>query len=279
MVAAQDLAPAWMPPALINAWFREYLELGGSSVADSAVNASERIRNDAEYRKLYDSYFPGNRREDGSLRHLENRYSTLVDSYRNALEGVGVNPNLFEDKLAGLIEGDVDESEFTTRVESMYERVLESSTDIRDFYSANYGLDLTEEAIIASFLDPDVGNAVLNRQIAISEIGGEAAVRGFDVDLGYAEELEQAGVGREQAQALFGRAGLDVETLNVLARRHADPDDTFDLEEFTRAEVFDDPVQRRRMRRLIAQERSSFAGAGSLAEDRSTGGVTGLRER
>jgi hypothetical protein len=279
MVAAQDLAPAWMPAALIDAWFNEYLELGGSSVATSATNASERIRNDAEYRNLYDSYFPGNRREDGSLRHLESRYSNLMDSYRNALQGVNVNPDLFEDKLAGLIAGDVDESEFTTRVESMYERVLESSTDIRDYYATNYGLDLTQEAIIASFLDPDVGNAVLNRQIAVSEIGGEAAIRGFDVDLGYAEELEATGMRREQAQALFGRAGLDVETLNVLARRHADPDDTFDLEEFTRAEVFDDPTQRRRMRRLIAQERSSFTGAGSLAEDRRTGGITGLRER
>jgi hypothetical protein len=279
MVAIEDLAPAWMPPTIAQYWLTEYTLAGAGSVPGAGQVATEMVRRDPKYRDVYDAYFPGNRREDGSLRLTEERYYNRKDSYRNALMGVNVNPDLFEDQMAGLIAGDVDESEFTTRVESMYERVLESSTDIRDFYAANYGLDLTQEAIVASFLDPDVGNAVLNRQIAVSEIGGEAAIRGFDVDIGYAEELEQTGMRREQAQALFGRAGLDVETLNVLARRHADPDDTFDLEEFTRAEVFDDPIQRRRMRRLVAQERSSFTGAGSLAEDRRTGGITGLRER
>jgi hypothetical protein len=267
-----------MPYQLMKAWHNEYVALGGASTPGSATVAADIIREDPQYRDVYDKFFPGNRREDGSLRLTERDYRTTTDSYRNALMGVNVNPDVFEDKFAGLIEGDVDEGEFTTRVESMYERVLESSTDIRDYYAANYGLDLTQEAIVASFLDPDVGNRVLNKQIAISEIGGEAAVRGFDVDLGYAEELEKTGMRREQAQALFGRAGLDVEVLNVLARRHADPDDTFDLEEFTRAEIFDDPTQRRRMRRLVAQERASFTGAGSIREER-TGGVTGLRER
>jgi hypothetical protein len=279
MVTIAELAPSWLPPFLAQAWLNEYTRMGGASVPGSGQAAVEYIQApDSKYRSAYDTYFPGNRREDGSLRLEEVDYFNRIDSYRNALMGVNVNPEVFEDKMAGLIEGDVGEAEFTTRVESMYERVLESSTDIRDYYAANYGLDLTQEAIVASFLDPDVGNAVLNRQIAISEIGGEAAIRGFDVDIGYAEELEATGMRREQAQALFGRAGLDVETLNVLARRHADPDDTFDLEEFTQAEVFDDPTQRRRMRRLVAQERSSFTGAGSIREER-TGGVTGLRER
>jgi hypothetical protein len=71
-----------------------------------------------------------------------------------------------------------------------------------------------------------------------------------------------------------------VPALNVLTRRHADPDDTFDLEEFVAADLFEDPTQRRRMRRLVNQERASFTGGrpGTLST-LQTGGVTGLRAR
>lgn len=276
MVAIQDLAPPWMPAELIDAWHFEYLQLGGASIPGSATNAAEVIRSDTKYRATYDSYFPGNRRDDGSLRLSEQDYRSRTDSYENALIGVDVNPDLFRDKFAGLISGDVAEAEFTSRVESMYDRVISSSGGIRDFYAANYGVDLTDNAIVASFLDPDVGNAILDKRIAVSEIGGEAAMRKFNIDLNFATELEQAGVTRTQSQDLFGQAAAEVPVFQMLAARHADPDDTFDLNEFTQAAIFDDPTQRRRMRRLVAQERATFSSQrGALAQDRA-GQVTGL---
>lgn len=269
-----------MPPALVDAWFNEYTDLGGSGTPGSSVAAAEMIRNDTKYRNLYDSYFPGNRREDGSLRLDEADYYNRTESYRNALTGVNVNPEIFEDKFAGLIEGNVGEGEFVQRVESMYERVIESSPEIRNYYAQNYSIDMTDSAIVASFLDPDVGNKILDKQIAISEIGGEAEMRKFNVDLGFAQNLQRAGVSRDQAQNLFGQAAMDVPVLDVLAARHRDVDDDFDLNEFTQAAIFDDPTQRRRMRRLMAQERSSFAqGTGRYKEDRATGGISGLTER
>jgi hypothetical protein len=274
MASVAELAPAWMPPELIDAWYSEYLELGGASVSGSAANASEIIRSDPKYRKLYDQFFPGNRREDGSLRLSERDYRARTEGYGNALLGVNVNPELFESKFAALIEGDVGEGEFVRRIESMYERVIDAAPGIRDFYAANYALDMTDSAIIASFLDPDVGNSILDRSIAISEIGGEASMRRFDIDVGFAEELMRGGVTQTQAQDLFGQAATDLPVLNILARRHADVDDDFDLNEFTQAAVFDDPVQRRRMRRLVAQERATFSGSG-FGQDRS-GAVAGL---
>ena len=168
MVSIEELAPAWMPPAIARAWLTEYTLAGGGSVPGSSQAAVEMVRNDTKYRNLYDSYFPGNRRNDGSLRLDEGDYFNRVESYRNALTGVNVNPNIFEDKFAGLIEGDVGEGEFVQRVESMYERVIESSPEIRDYYAQNYALDMTDSAIVASFLDPDVGNKILDKQIAIN---------------------------------------------------------------------------------------------------------------
>jgi hypothetical protein len=281
MVTIAELAPSWLPPFLAQAWLNEYTRMGAASVPGSGEAAMEYIRAEgSKYQSQYDRYFPGNRREDGSLRHTEAEYSNRVEGFRNSLMGVNVNPDLFEEKFAGLIEGDVGEGEFVNRVESMYERVIEASPGIRDFYATNYGIDMTDSAIVASFLDPDVGNAVLDKRIAISEIGGEAAARTFDLDVDFATRLEKAGVTRIQAQDLFGQAALDVPVLNVLAQRHADPDDDFDLNEFTQAAIFDDPTQRRRMRRLVAQERATFTGGRDVfAEDRQTGGAIGLRER
>ena len=275
MASVEELAPSWLPPALVDAWYQEYLELGGASVSGSGRNATEIIRSDPRYRSLYDHFFPGNRRDDGSLRLDERDYKARVEGYENALLGVNVNPELFADRFAALIEGGVGEGEFVGRIESMYERVIDAAPDIRNFYAANYALDMTDEAIIASFLDPDIGNSILTGQIAISEIGGEAAMRKFNIDLDFAQRLERGGVTRTQAQDLFGQAALDVPVLNVLAARHADVDDTFDLNEFTQAAIFDDPTQRRRMRRLVAQERSTFSKQASFARNRQ-GEVTGL---
>jgi hypothetical protein len=279
MVSIEELAPAWMPPTIAQYWLTEYTLAGGASVPGSSKVAVEMVRNDPKYRNTYDAYFPGNRRDDGSLRHIEADYYNRIESFRNTLTGVDVNPDVFEDKFAGLIEGDVTEAEFVQRVESMYERVIESSPAIRDYYAANFAIDMSDAAIVASFLDPDVGNAILNKEIAISEIGGEAEMRRFNIDVEFATSLEKQGITRTQAQSLFGQAASDVPVMNVLAARHADPDDDFDLYEFTRAAVFDDPIQRRRMRRLVAQERATFTGGDVFQEDRQTGGAIGLRER
>jgi hypothetical protein len=65
----------------------------------------------------------------------------------------------------------------------------------------------------------------------------------------------------------------------VLANRHFDPDDDFDIFEFTAASLFNDPVQRRRMARLIAQEQAQFGSTGGFARDRGTGGLAGLEVR
>ena len=264
------LLPPWMQRTqLESVWRDAYIETGDASLAMEAVRRSTE----------YDQYFAGNRRDDGSLRYDENTYLAIIESYEDELLAVNVNPDLYRQRFPDLIAGLVSPSEFTTRVESMYEKVIESAPEIRDFYAANYGLDMTDSAIVASFLDPDIGQAVLDKRIAISEIGGEAATRGFDVTAMYAESLERSDMTRREAAGFFGEAATMVPALSVLAARHADPDDDFDLAEFTQASIFDDPEQRKRMRRLIAQESSTFTGGAQLEYKRGqSGGVTGLAQ-
>jgi len=118
---------------------------------------------------------------------------------------------------------------------------------------------------MASFMDSDVSDSILNKEITMAEIGGEAASRGFSVVADMADMLFEAGVDdRSEAQQLFASAEAVLPVLNVLASRHADPDDDFDLQEFVSAQVLRDPGQMQRMKRLLAKERSSFVTAGGL---------------
>ncbi len=265
--------PSWLRdnPALADVWLDEYVDSG------NARFALEAVRRDPNY----DELFPGNRRDDGSIRYSEDVYLGRIESYADALLSVNLNPDLFSSYMPGLIEGLVSPAEFASRVNSMYDRVLESTEEIRNYYAKEFAFDMSTEAIVASFMHPDIGAAFLNRQISISEVGGSASARNFTIGADIAEEMVNYGVDTlGEAQSFFAQAESVIPTMSVLAARHADPDDDFDLAEFTNATLFGDPEQRRRMRRLSAQERASFGADRGLTITRSQGGsLTGLTER
>lgn len=223
----------------------------------------------------YERYFPGNRREDGTLRYDEAAYFVYTERARIAVSSIGVNPDVFGDQIVAALAGDVSIGDLERRIDAVYESVIDRAPEVRAYYANAFGIELSDAAIVASVLDPDVGNAVLEGRLTTAEIGGEAALRGFGINLQVAESLRQRGVTGESAGELFSQAAESVPVLEVLARRHNDPNDEFNLDTFLQASVFDDPVERRRMRRLVAQERASFTG-GSVARDRESGAMTGL---
>ena len=265
--------PTWLADNPLRfVWLETYVETGDAALALEAVRRDDR----------YDTYFAGNRRDDGSLIYDENTYMSIIDSFSDALLSVNINPDRFEHLYPDLIQGYVSPNEFTTRVEVMYERVLQAAPQIRDYYRDNFGIEMTRAGIIASFLDPDIGQAVLDRRITMAEIGGEASRRGFNVNTFFANQLIQRGLGSDQASAFFATAATDIPILQVLAQRHGDPDDDFDLYDFTAVTLEQDPTMRRTVRRYLEQERAGFTqGQAGLtfARDQETGGVTGLGTR
>ena len=216
--------------------------------------------------------------EDGRPRYTENQYATTVAEYDDVFRSVGLNPALFKERYGELIRGEVMPDELEAyRIRPMYERIVEGSEAIRRYYSDRYGVEMNTQALLASAIDPEVGNKILNQQISLAEIGGEAAESGFDITPELVQRLYESGeVDRDRADKLFETAESFIPTLNVLTRRHADPDDEFDLEEFVNADIFADPNQRRRMRRLVAQEQALFSGSPALARSRTTGALSGL---
>jgi hypothetical protein len=264
--------PLWVrgKSELEQAWIDAYVETGDVMLAREAVRADA----------AYSTYYAGNQRDDGTVRITEEQYASVVEGYKATLLSVGLNPGLFADNFATLIENDVDVSEFTDRVESVRAGIIDRAPAVIDYYAQNYGIEMSIEGVYASLLDPTVGEGIVSQKIAISPIGAAAAEHGFDIGLTAADELFNQDIDIYTARRFFGQAETMLPVLQTLADRHNDPDDTFDLAEFTQAEIMQDPAQRRRMRRLLAQESSTFtSSAGLSVAQNQAGGSSGLAER
>ncbi|MEN8233781.1 MAG: hypothetical protein ABFR89_02520 [Actinomycetota bacterium] len=247
-----------------------YYEVWADSEDEAAAWAT--VRADARY----ETWFPGNLTDEGEVRYSEDRYSGVRQSYDDVLSSIGVNPALFQDQITGLMQGEVMDDEFATRVGEVYDRIVSASDSIKQYYATEYGIEgLTTEALIAGALDSSIGSDVLSGQLSIAEVGGEAAESGFSLSIGRVDELVEGGMTRGKANDLFQEAETLIPILDVLAKRHHDPDDDFDIEEFIAADFFKDPAQNLRMRRMMSQERSLFGARSTAARDR-TGAMTGL---
>ena len=263
---------AWLPPAALQLFIEAWPVSGNAAVAWAAVRDDDR----------YEQWFPGNMTEDGRPRYSEDVYATVTASYDDVFRALGLTDQgmaAMKTHYGELIQGDVSPRELEeNRVTPMYERVIIGSEAIRAWYSTEYDIQLTTQDLLVAALDPSLGNQILSQQISFAEIGGEAAESGYDISLDLIDRLYRSKeVDRDVADRLFEGAARVVPVLNVLANRHADPDDEFDLESFVDAEIFQNPAERRRMRRLVAQEQSQFANTtASLRRDQRTGGVGGV---
>lgn len=253
----------WLPPEVITAYNDSY-EAGD-------INPWAAVRADTRY----ETWFPGNMTDSGSPRYGEGEYAGIRESYRDVLRSINVtNIPQFEEKFTELMQGEVSPDEFNARVEEVYERVVSASDAIKEAFVAANGFPITLEGILASALDPSIGDDILSQKISMAEITGAGTESGFQLADKRVAELQAFGVTLEQARSVYQQAESTLPVLDILAARHADPDDDFDLFEFEQAEIFNDPFQNRRMRRLISQERSTFSQGASVRSTR--GELTGL---
>lgn len=98
---------------------------------------------------------------------------------------------------------------------------------------------------------------------------------GYDLDFDLVNRLVTEDMTKAQAAQTFGNAKQIIPIMDVLAKRHNDPDDDFDVEEFLASEFFKDPEENYRMRRLMSAERSMF-GRGASIRQSQAGALTGL---
>ena len=243
----------------------------------NAANAIAEVRLTDEYK----TEFPGNYNpETGQVRYNETTYKALEQSYIGTLAEYGIpretSKVLLAPQFVQLLEGEVSAREFQQRVSAAYEGIVDNIQGVQNFFSTNYNVDLTPEAIFMGALDPAVGEEIVSGRITASQIGGEASRAGFTITRSDAENLRRAGLTQEQARQLYTAAQTQLPRLRD-AQSIVEPGATpITLEEFTQAVVFQDPEQLENLRRIEAEEKSLFTPIGGPA--RQGARVTGLVE-
>ena len=258
---ARALLP-WLPETLIQTYADSFAETQNADIAIAEVRKSP------EYAQV----FPKNIRDDGTVRLSEQDYAAVKESFGLTLEDYGLNPEYFQDTFADLIEVGIAPNEFRARVEAARSGIVENIPAVKEYYRTNFGMDLNDNQIFASIIDPAVGDAIIEGRITQAQIGGEAAARGFALSPDEAQALERAGLTQSQARQLFAQAEVEVPRLAQLTRRFQpeaveEPGITpeglverpdYDIEEFIQAQVFGSAEERERIQRLQAQEESEF---------------------
>ncbi len=268
----EDLVP-WLAGKgdLLNTYTEAYVETGNGDFSIAAVRQSE------DYAK----YYPGITRDDGSLRMNETQYEQTREGYFRILLENGLNPTVFDSagKVAELIAGDVDVPEFRTRVEATRRAFIDNikADEIKAYYQANFGVDLSDNAVFAAALDPDMSRAILLNQIDVSELGAEAALRNLDLNTDQAQRLLQAGITEEGSTRLFARSADQIRRLSELSAAQG-RNTPINLQQQLDVQVFQDPTAIEEQNRILQQQQSASSAQMGAAKTQ-TGEVAGLEER
>lgn len=234
---------------------------------------------------LYDTYFGGNRRDDGTFVMTEKTYYNRKLTYERILAdyGLPVTSSFFQGKFADLVAGgkanDNNLQQFREDMGRLYIGVVAQAPQVRQFFMQNFGegSDISDAAVFASALDTSKSPLVYENEIRSAQIGGAAMAYSFSPTLSEVQRLANYGLEQQAAQKLFADAAMQLPTYKQLAERHNDPDDDFDLNDYTEAIVIRDPNELRTMARLLGAENSLFRSGGSFATDES-GRMAGLSQ-
>lgn len=255
------------------ALMKEFLQ--GFTTSGSAERGWEAARDSS----AYDQVFEGNRREDGSLRMDEQEYYGYRRGWQRALVGYGLNPSEFQarGRFVAAVTNELSIQELESRLQFAQDEVIDNVEAVSEFYSSNYGIDLSPEAILGMHIDPDIQKDVLERRVQASQIGGEAAVRGFSRSIDRAESLARAGITQQQARDLYGQAQANLPGLAATTRRYNRGTTT--LGQFEEASVLGDVQGQNRLQSALEEEQSSFSSRSDTRRDQDGLGLAGLRQR
>jgi len=198
-----------LTPTMLELYVDTYINSGND--ADEAMAI---VRQSPEYQNIY----AGNLNADGAtVKYTEAEYSQNIEAFGRKLSAIGIKPEfmLTTERKKQLTENVVSPDEFGTRVNAVYTSVLNAIPQVKEFYQRSFGRTLTDEEIIASAIDPNVGQGIISGTISSrdvvsanitrAQIGGEALLAGTDITADVAEELRKLGLSVERARAGFAR--------------------------------------------------------------------------
>jgi len=239
--------------------------INGLRNADSHSVITQSIRNSAVYKRRFAGLVQ--RQANGLPAITERQYLDIERGFKEQLRQFNLTGTLgltneaaFRNFASGLIGDDVSVSEFNRRLDQGRALMEDSSDFIQSAFEEFYGARVSDDLLLAYFLDPDIGLELIEDQIATAQIGGAAFRFGLNVSRTRAEILRSEGVSADLARQGFAQVAQEEPVLSRLARIHSfTPLSQQELEEFF---FHQDPDVAARRARTFGTALAEFQGGG-----------------
>lgn len=189
-------------------------------------------------------------------------YLALEDSYKQTMRAYSMPAGFWDQPsdFAKLMSNQVSPDELRSRAASAWQFVQNTSSAERQKLRDYYGID--DAQVAAYFLDPEQGQAVIEKRAAAAGFGGIASRQGFNVGRQMAETWVDQGVSQAQVTQGAADAAGAYEPLDVMGRRYG--------QRYTQDDAMNDFVgglasARRKRQKLAENESASFSGATGTA--------------
>ncbi len=212
--------------------------LDGILNADPNSVITQNIRNSEVYKTRFAGLIA--RQTAGLPAITERQYLDIELGFKNQLRQFNLVGTLglsdeesFRSFASDLIGKDVSVSEFNRRLDQGQALMKDSSEFVQNAFEQFYGTRVSEDLLLAYFLDPDIGLELIEDQLATASVGGAAFKFGLNVSRTRAEILRQEGVTADLATQGFANIASEQPVLSRLAQIHQfTPLSQQELEEF-----------------------------------------------
>ncbi len=225
-------------------WIAELGEAVIQVIIDGILNAdahaviTQNIRNTDVYKARFAGLIQ--RQKQGLPAISERQYLDIELGFKNQLRQFNLMGTLglmdedsFRSFASDLIGKDVSVSEFNRRLDQGQALMTDSSEFVQNAFEQFYGTKVSEDLLLAYFLDPDIGLELIEDQLATASVGGAAFRFGLNVSKTRAEVLTQEGVTADLARQGFASIASEQPFLSRLAQIHQfTPLSQQELEEF-----------------------------------------------
>lgn len=185
---------------------------------NSADVFQQKIRDTPEYKIR----FAGNeaRLKAGLPVLSEADYLNMERGYKSAMKNFGMPASFYDQPgdFTGLIGSDVSIAEVNSRAQDAWDFTNAADPSTKKVLKDMYGV--TDDAQIAAyFLDPEKGQALIDKQAGAVRVASIADRNGLQIGANDAERLSQSGLNDWQFQGKMGQAGTAYAGLQAAADR------------------------------------------------------------
>ena len=170
-----------------------------------------------------------------------------------------------KDTISKLLVGAVSGRELEERVTMAAAGAFQTSPEVKKQFKDYYGID--SGGLTAYFLDPEVATPLLTKRYVSAQLGAEAAMQGIDVGMTLAEQLNVAGVTKDEARIGFGAVAGEAGLTSGLG-------DTVSQEQLIKANLLGDQTAKAAKERAAGGKLGKFQGGGEFLQTQQ--GAVGL---